>query len=118
VSGAADTIVHIGQAGAFASNTLEDWGQVGEPVGAVVPALRGRESRESPEIGVWESSPGRFRRQVKGAEFMHFVAGWARFHSDTGQTVEIRAGDAVYFPANTSGTWEVIETLRKTYAIW
>ena len=113
-----NTITHIGQPGALASSALEDWGAVGEPVGTPVPTLRGKESREGPDVGIWECAPGKFRRQVKGAEFMHFLAGRGRFHSDTGQVVEIRAGDAVYFPANTFGTWEVIATLRKTYAIW
>ena len=97
---------------------LEDWGQVGEPVGSPVPQLKGIESREKPDVGIWECSPGKFRRQVKGAEFMHFVAGRCRFVSDSGQTLEIEAGDAVYFPANTFGTWDVAETVRKTYAIW
>ena len=111
-------ITHIKQAAATPSSLLEDWGKVGEPVGEPVPFLRGEESHEKPDIGVWECSPGRFRRQIRNAEFMYFVQGRARFLADSGQVSEIRAGDAVYFPPDTLGTWDVSETLRKTYAIW
>lgn len=68
--------------------------------------------------GTWEATPGRFRRAVVDAEFSHFVAGRATFVSDAGQTYEFRAGDAAFFPRATTGTWEVHETLRKTYMVW
>ncbi len=34
---------------------------------------------------------------------------------DEGETVDIRAGDTVYFDNNSKGTWEVLETVRKAY---
>ena len=101
------------------SDQLEDLGPVGEPVGAPVSRLRGRVLYAGPdgavEAGVWECSPGRWRRQVKQAEFCQFLAGRCVFHADSGQHLEIQAGDAVHFPANSMGTWEIIETVRKTY---
>ena len=36
---------------------------------------------------------------------------------DCGEPFDICAGDAVWFPAYTTGTWEITETLRKTYVI-
>ncbi len=36
---------------------------------------------------------------------------------DADVALDIRAGDAVFFPANTLGTWEILETARKTYII-
>jgi uncharacterized cupin superfamily protein len=54
---------------------------------------------------------------VTQAEFSHFVTGKCRFHADSGETLDIEAGDAVLFPPNTLGTWEIIETVRKNYLI-
>lgn len=41
------------------------------------------------------------------------VAGHALFHPEIGDTIEIKAGDTVYFDNNSKGTWEVLETVRK-----
>jgi uncharacterized cupin superfamily protein len=87
-----------------------------------VPQLATREAFESPTgtvaTGIWEATPGRFRRAVMDAEFSHFVAGRATFETEDGRTFEFRAGDAAYFPPNSLGVWTIHETLRKTYCIW
>ena len=110
-------LTHIKAPATAPSAKLEDWGPVGEPVGQPVPALRGQGAHEGPDVGVWECSPGKFRRQIKSAEFCHFIAGHCIFHADSGEHLDIRTGDAVFFPANTLGTWEILETARKTYII-
>lgn len=69
------------------------------------------------ETGVWECTPGRWRRQIKNAEFCHFIQGRCRFIADSGEVFHIQAGDALYFPANSEGIWEVDETVRKTYCL-
>ena len=61
-------LTHIKAPATAPSAKLEDWGPVGEPVGQPVPALRGQGAHEGPDVGVWECSPGRFRRQIKSAE--------------------------------------------------
>ena len=99
------------------SSALEDQGPVVQPVGEPIARIRSRSDHEGPDIGVWECSPGRWRRQVKSAEFSHFVSGRCVFHADSGERLEIAAGDAVIFPANTTGTWEIIETVRKIYVM-
>ena len=43
------------------------------------------------------------------------MKGRCEFHHEDGTVLQIAAGDAVYFPAHTKGTWNVIETVRKTY---
>ena len=43
------------------------------------------------------------------------VKGHALFHPENGDTVDIKAGDTVYFDNNSKGTWEVLETVRKAY---
>jgi len=85
------------------------------PQGEPVAMIRSKDWREGPDAGVWECTPGKWRRAIKNAEFAHFVSGRCRFHPDQGAAIDINGGDAVYFPANTTGTWEVIETVRKTY---
>lgn len=69
-------------------------------------------------VGVWESSPGMFRRHLRNREFSHIVSGWCIFTPDGGEPVELRAGDAVLFPANCEGVWDIRETLRKTYVLF
>jgi len=37
------------------------------------------------------------------------------FHPDDGETIDITAGDSVYFDGRSKGTWEVLETVRWVY---
>lgn len=103
------------------SSQLEDWGPVKEPEGERIGWVRGREHVSLLggvfRVGVWECSPGRWRRQIMEPEFAHFVAGRARFIPDHGEPFDINSGDAVWFPPNTTGMWDISETLRKTYVI-
>ena len=107
----------IKDAAGLAGEALESHGAVVVPIGTPVAQLRSSALREGPECGVWECTPGRWRRQVKSAEFCHFVAGRCTFTPDGGAVLHIAAGDSVYFPANTAGVWDVIETVRKTYVL-
>jgi uncharacterized cupin superfamily protein len=43
------------------------------------------------------------------------LTGRAIFHPENGEPIEIEAGDVLFFPENTRGTWEIIETVRKAY---
>lgn len=94
-------------------------GPVAVPIGEPVAELRCLESvsfaEKQVEAGVWECSPGVWRRQVTQAELCHFVSGHAYFTPEQGIKIEIKAGDAVFFPPNSRGVWDVRETLRKTY---
>lgn len=92
---------------------------VKEPLGTPVAETRllAQDAGQSLLTGVWECSPGRWRRQVLEREFSHIIAGHCRFIPDDGPALELRAGDAVLFPANCQGIWEVRETLRKSFVI-
>ena len=94
---------------------LGDAVSANEPQGSPIAMIRSKEFREGPDAGVWECTPGKWKRAVKNAEFSHFVKGRCEFHHEDGTVLQILAGDAVYFPAHTRGTWNVIETVRKTY---
>jgi uncharacterized cupin superfamily protein len=97
---------------------LDDWGPVELPVSEQISQLHGRiinEHEDGSEAGIWECTPGTWTRQVMDAEISTFVKGHALFHPDDGETIDIRAGDTVYFDENSKGIWEVKETVRKAY---
>ena len=103
----------------IAAGDLEDRGPVKEPTGDLIAKLRGQAGNAAgqPDYGIWECSPGRWRRQVKEAEFTHILAGRCTFIADDGQRLEIEAGDSLYFPAMSMGIWEIHETVRKVYIL-
>lgn len=72
---------------------------------------------ENINIGIWECSPGTFKRQVMEKEFSHFIYGKGTFTTEDGEVLEFSGGDAIYFPANTHGTWDITEPLRKSFII-
>lgn len=86
-----------------------------EPV--AVASTSSVERSDGVETGVWECTPGRWRRQIVQQEFCHFIAGRCTFTPDGGEPIEIAAGDALMLPANTLGIWDIQETLRKTYVL-
>ena len=92
---------------------------VAVPLGQPLAMIRslGVERDDGVEAGIWECSPGRWRRQVVQQEFCHFIAGTCTFTPDGGEAIEIRAGDALVFPANTTGIWDIRETVRKTFLL-
>jgi uncharacterized cupin superfamily protein len=103
------------------TDQLKDWGPAKVPVGTLIAHIRSSEQTSGDggrdRVGVWECTPGSWRRQVMEREFAHFLSGRARFIPDNGAPFDINAGDAVWFPADTTGTWEISETLRKSYVI-
>lgn len=88
---------------------------LGEPV--AVASTHSVERADGVETGVWECTPGRWRRQIVQQEFCHFIAGRATFTPDGGEPVVIEAGDAILLPANSMGVWDIQETLRKSYVL-
>lgn len=75
------------------------------------------ERRDGVETGIWACTPGRWRRQIKSQEFCHFIQGRCTFTPDQGETIFIQAGDALMLPVNSTGVWDIQETVRKTYVL-
>lgn len=88
---------------------------LGEPIARA--ASLSVERNDGVETGIWECTPGRWRRQITSQEFCHFVQGRCTFTPDTGEVVHIQAGDALMLPANSTGIWDIQETVRKTYVL-
>ena len=100
------------------SEELDDWGPVELPISEQVSQLRGiiiNEHEDGSEAGIWECTPGTWTRQVMDAEISTFVREHALFHPENVETIDILAGDTVYFDENSKGNWEVLETVRKAY---
>jgi len=114
-------IIHIPQPAAIPNEQLGQLGAVKTPLSWPAAELTGRKYiDEIPGIdsmGIWECSPGRWQRTIAQEEFAHFLKGSARFIPECGDPIDIRAGDSIWFPANTSGVWEIAEDLRKIYVI-
>lgn len=100
---------------------LESLGNVGIPLSEPACALRGRKlaipGADEAQTGIWECSPGQFRRQVTRGEVMHILSGECTFTPDDGEPLHIRAGDTVLMSPNTNGIWNVKTTVRKVYTL-
>ncbi|MDT4825720.1 hypothetical protein FQZ97_590110 [compost metagenome] len=94
---------------------------VGLPIGKPIAMTRtaGHRTLEdrNATTGIWECSPGQFRRQVAEAEYSYIISGEGSFTADGGSPAEFRAGDVLYFSANTQGVWDIRQTVRKSYLI-
>jgi uncharacterized cupin superfamily protein len=103
-----------------ATLTLKESNPVAVPLGlpVAVASTTSVERDDGVETGVWECTPGRWRRQIVAQEFCHFIQGRCTFTPDDGgETLHIEAGDALMLPANTLGIWDIQETVRKTYVL-
>jgi Predicted enzyme of the cupin superfamily len=113
------TIHHIKKTVSFEG--LQDSGTVGSPLSAPACALKSYEvpleGVEDPSTGVWECSPGSFRREVTRAEVMHFLSGECTFTPDGGDPMHIEAGDTLFMPPNTTGVWVIKATVRKVFTL-
>lgn len=70
------------------------------------------------QAGTWQCTPGAFRSDHSGyVEFMHILDGKARLIGDDGATVDLEAGMVLVIPDGWTGTWNVTETLTKSFAI-
>jgi uncharacterized cupin superfamily protein len=111
----------IRQAASMRKEDLDQLGPVKVPLSSPVSQLTGRKYiDEIPGIdsmGIWECSPGRWQRTIMEEEFAHFIVGSARFIPEEGDPIDIRAGDTIWFPANSKGVWEITEDVRKVYVI-
>jgi uncharacterized cupin superfamily protein len=115
------TIV-IRQAASMAKEDLDQLGEVKVPLSSPAALLVGRKYlNDVPGIdsmGIWECSPGRWQRTIMEEEFAHFINGSARFVPEDGSDpIDLRAGDTIWFPANSRGVWEISEDVRKVYVI-
>jgi uncharacterized cupin superfamily protein len=113
------TIRHIKQTRDH--EALDDLGKVGTPLSEPACTLRGKkielDGTENLSTGIWECSPGQFRREVKRGEVMHILSGKCTFTPDGGEVMHIDAGDTLFMSPMTQGVWDIQETVRKVYTL-
>jgi hypothetical protein len=87
----------------------ETWNSVDVPVGA-----GGRLS-----CGVWRCEPGHWRIAMGPGEQELFtvLSGRCRVHAADGSHQAAGPGEAIFIPPGFQGSFEVLETVTKTYAI-
>ena len=114
------SIIKIKDAANIPSEQLEDW-RTPKTIGETICQIQGlfiSENADGSEAGIWECTPGKFIREVMHAELTTFLAGRYVFHPEKGDPIEINAGDVLFFPENSKGIWEIIETVRKAYLMY
>jgi len=98
---------------------LEDWGpRLGADTGA--PMMSGRIIHEADgfQVGIWECTPGGWAIDNRpDSETVRLLAGRARLTNADGTSVELSTGDVLVLPKGWSGRWDILETVRKFYAI-
>ena len=114
-------VILISQAAKMRREELDELGPVKKPLSDPPSRLIGRKCIDEADgidcMGIWECSPGRWQRTIMQEEFAHFVSGSATFLPEHGEPIEIKAGDTVWFPANSRGVWVITENVRKVYVV-
>ena len=74
----------------------------------------------SGNLGVWECQPGGWPVVERpDTEFTYIISGKALLtDSGSGEVVEVTGGDLIILPPGWTGRWDVLETVRKVYAIY
>jgi uncharacterized protein len=77
------------------------------------------EARGKLYCGVWRCEPGHWRIAMGAGEQELFtvLAGRCRVHAADGSFEEAGPGEAIFISGGFAGSFEVLETLTKTYAI-
>ncbi|WFC42992.1 cupin domain-containing protein [Pseudoxanthomonas sp. SE1] len=88
----------------------------GSPLQAVANAYSTHDAKF--HCGVWEGGAGVWRVHYTEHEFCHLLSGRVRLRGDDGSEILLEAGQSFVVPAGFTGTWEVLETARKLYAIY
>jgi uncharacterized cupin superfamily protein len=63
---------------------------------------------------LWRSEPATYDYVFEGDEAFHVIEGAATIElPDTGEAIEVKAGDVGYFSAGTKSVWKITETFKK-----
>jgi uncharacterized cupin superfamily protein len=70
------------------------------------------------DVSVWRSDPATYDYLFEKDEAFHVVAGAATVDlPDTGEIIELRAGDVAYYSAGTRSVWTITEPFKKFVVI-
>ena len=69
-------------------------------------------------VGIWECEPGAWRVRYTEEEYCRILEGRSLLTASDGTVTAVGPGDEFVIPRGFVGTWQVIETTRKTYVIY
>ncbi len=69
-------------------------------------------------VGTWASEPGKWKVNYTEEEECHILEGVSLIEGQDGSALTVRAGDRFVIPSGFVGTWQVVETTRKTFVIY
>jgi uncharacterized cupin superfamily protein len=76
---------------------------------------------EDPETklaaGIWEATRGKWRITYSEWEYVVMISGRCIVTGDDGTKIQAGPGDAFVIEPGFSGTWDVLETMRKHWVI-
>ena len=67
--------------------------------------------------GTWEATQGTWHAKYRFYEFVHLIAGEIVITPDGGASVTLRPGDGFVVEPGFSGTWTIVEPVRKHFCI-
>jgi uncharacterized cupin superfamily protein len=67
--------------------------------------------------GQWEATPGKWRIEYQEWEHVVVISGRCVIAGDDGSRLEAGPGDAFVIEPGFTGSWEVLETMRKHWVI-
>ena len=68
-------------------------------------------------VGLWRATPGKWRIEYTEWEYCEILSGVTIIAHDDGREWALKAGDRFVIEPGFMGSWEVIETTTKRYAI-
>lgn len=68
-------------------------------------------------VGLWRSTPGKWRIFYEEWEFCHILEGVSIITQEGCEPVRVMAGDSFVLRPGFVGTWEVVETTLKEYVV-
>ena len=75
------------------------------------------EEKDGLYAGIWQSTVGKWHVSYDEWEYFRLLEGVSILTDAEGQETRLTAGDSFIIRPGFSGTWEVVETIRKDYVI-
>jgi uncharacterized cupin superfamily protein len=69
-------------------------------------------------VGLWESEPATWKVSYSEHEFCTILEGRLLMRDEAGGEITVAAGESFVISAGFTGTWQVLEKVRKIYVIY